>query len=321
MSDTADSVSSNQTPGDWRINLLLFGVTLVSVFAVGREMSIGAELVPEGEASLLAGWPFAVPFLLILLFHEFGHWLAARAHRVPASLPYFLPMPFVLFGTFGAVITMPERIRSRNALLDIGASGPLAGMLVAIPAMIVGLQLSDVRPITASLHPGEQVLQEGQSLLYWAIKRVVLGPMPDGHDVWLHPTAFAAWGGLFVTMINLVPWGQLDGGHIAFALLGKRHHRIATWVRASLLVFFAYNVWLFASPVLAGTTSEGLFWIFNNSFFWLAWFIITGIMGRLTGKEHPPFEAGRLSGGRQLVAVGSLLLFIALFMPTPISIR
>jgi membrane-associated protease RseP (regulator of RpoE activity) len=254
--------------------------------------------------------------LLILLFHEFGHWLAARAHRVPASLPYFIPFPLVLFGTFGAVIMMPERIRSRNALLDIGAAGPLAGLVVAIPAMIIGLQLSDIRPVDYA--GGAGVLHEGQSAIYWALKRLVLGPMPDGYDVWLHPTAFAAWGGLFVTMINLVPWGQLDGGHIAFALLGERHNRIARWVRASLLVFFAYNVAILVVPVYTGDSKLTYTSAISNSIFWLAWFVITGIMGRFTGKEHPPFEPGRLTPRRRWVAIGSLVLFVALFMPTPL---
>src|SRR5690606_7442838 len=162
-------------------------------------------------------------------------------HRVPASLPYFLPVPIVWFGTMGAIITMPERIRSRIALLDIGAAGPLAGMVVAIPTMVVGLRLSEVAPLGS-----DSYIQEGQSLLYWAIKRVVLGPIPDGSDVHLHPTAFAAWGGFLITMINLLPWGQLDGGHIAYALLGEKQNALARWVRRSLLGLFAYNVILFS---------------------------------------------------------------------------
>src|SRR5690606_5249999 len=148
------------------------------------------SFVPPDDAVWWSGWPFAVPFLLILIFHEFGHWIAAQLHRVPASLPYFLPVPVVWFGTMGAIITMPERIRSRSALLDIGAAGPLAGMMVAIPTMIIGLRMSEVAPLG-----NDPYIQEGQSLLYVAVKWLVLGPIPAGWDVHLHPTAFAAWGG------------------------------------------------------------------------------------------------------------------------------
>jgi membrane-associated protease RseP (regulator of RpoE activity) len=298
----------------------MFALTVGSVFLVGEGMAIGAGIVSESEANLLSGWRFGVPFLLILLFHEFGHWIAAKLHRVPASLPYFIPMPFVLFGTFGAVITMPERIRSRNALLDIGAAGPLAGLVVAIPTMVVGLLLSEVRPMTPP-GSGSDIMLEGQSILYWALKRIALGPMPDGHDVFLHPTAFAAWSGLFVTMINLLPWGQLDGGHIAYAWLGERHHRIAHWVRNSLLLLFAYNVTTFVLPVWRGASAMGYSEAIGNSLFWLFWFVITGAMARFSGgAEHPPCEPGTLTPTRRRVAILCLILFVGLFMPTPLTV-
>ncbi len=291
------SIDGVPATGNWRTNLLLFGLTVGSVFFVG-------------------GAAFAVPFLLILLFHEFGHWLAARAHGVPASLPYFIPMPIVLFGTFGAVIVMPERIRSRNALLDIGAAGPLAGMVVAIPCLMYGLHLSEVRPASIGGY-----VQEGQSLLYWLVKRLVLGPMPEGHDVFLHPTALAGWSGFFITMINLLPWGQLDGGHIAYAWLGETQNGIALWVRRSLLLLFVYNAWFFLGPIWRGSSSmswqEGI----GNSLFWLLWFFVTGAMARMGGgADHPPFDPGVLSPGRRVIAVVCLVLFVLLFMPTPLSI-
>ncbi|HEX3597238.1 MAG TPA: site-2 protease family protein, partial [Polyangiaceae bacterium] len=203
-------------------NVVLFLVTVPCVFLAGAHMTM-----PQADllATLLSGWTFAVPFLGILLFHEFGHYIAARLHRVEASLPYFLPLPVLSpFGTMGAVISMRGRIRSRDALLDIGASGPLAGLFVAIPVLAYGLSLSTVGPIGA-----EHYQQEGQSLLYVAMKRLILGPIPAGMDVNLHPTAFAGWGGLLITMLNLLPWGQLDGGHVAYALFGPRQHVYARW--------------------------------------------------------------------------------------------
>jgi membrane-associated protease RseP (regulator of RpoE activity) len=226
-----------------------------------------------------------------------------------------LPLPFVsLFGTLGAVITMNDRIRSRKALLDIGAAGPIAGMVVALPVLWIGLSLSTVEPRSAGNYT-----QEGQSILYWLVKRLVLGPIPADHDVFLHPMAFAGWGGCFLTMINLLPWGQLDGGHIAFALLGKRQNEIARWVRWGLLVVFAYNVYALVVPVLLHHSSQPLGAAFGNSAFWLVWFAITGGMARVSGADHPPFEPAPLGRGRQLVAVACLVLFVLLFLPTPLA--
>lgn len=301
---------------DWRINLLLFGLTVITVFLAGRWFSIGYGLATERDATLLTGWEFAVPFLGILLFHEFGHWIAARVHHVRASLPYFLPMPISLFGTFGAVIVMPPRIRSRNALLDIGAAGPIAGMVVAIPTLMLGLHLSHVAPVSL-----DNYYQEGQSLLYMLLKRVVVGPIPEGHDVFLHPTAFAGWGGFLITMINMLPWGQLDGGHIAYALLGERHHQVARWLRYSLLLLFLYNLAIFVLPVMSGESGLTYGAAIGNSLFWLIWFGFTGLLARMSGgADHPPCEGGPLSPARRAVALGTLLMFVLLFMPTPMAV-
>jgi membrane-associated protease RseP (regulator of RpoE activity) len=298
---------------DWRKNVLLFALTVVTVLLQG---SFHVQAADQ-DWSILDGWTFAVPLLLILLFHEFGHWIAAKLHGVPASLPYFIPLPPIfLLGTMGAIIVMPQRIRSRNALLDIGAAGPLAGLVVAIPVLILGLSLSEV-------HPSAQTgyYQEGQSLLYWLLKRAVLGPIPEGHDVFLHETAFAGWAGLLVTMMNLLPWGQLDGGHVAYALLGERHHRIALWMRRGLLLIFAYNLVQFMGPVLRGDSQLGYGGAISNSTFWLMWFVVTGVLARLSGgHRHPPFEPGELSPVRRVVAVVTLLFFVLLFMPTPLAV-
>lgn len=303
--------------GAWRLNAILFAVTVPSVFLAGMfwaATDATAEL--PFVARFLGGWVFAVPLLTILVGHELGHYVAARLHGVPASLPYFLPLPVLSpFGTMGAVITMRGRIRSRIALLDIGAAGPIAGMVIAVPVLVVGLSLSTVRPISEGAY-----IQEGQSLLYWALKRAVLGPIPPGHDVYLHPTALAGWAGLLVTMINMLPWGQLDGGHIAYALLGPVQNRVSRFVRWTLLPLFLYNVAVFVGPVLLGTSELPLGLALSNSWFWLVWFVVLGVLGRLgggRGGEHPPTEPGALSRGRAAVAVGTLVMFATLFMPTP----
>jgi len=310
-----ESPPPEPSPFRWKLNALLFVATAVSVFQAGAP-GVPVSSWREWVQVLLSGWTFAVPLLAILLCHEFGHYIAARLHRVDASLPYFLPTPGLSpFGTMGAVIAMRGRIRSRNALLDIGASGPLAGLVVAIPVLVVGLSLSPVAPSGAG---GEHYIQEGQSLLYMMLKRLVVGPIPPGQDVQLHPTALAGWVGLLLTMLNLLPWGQLDGGHVAYALLGSGHHRIARAFRSLLLPLFAYNALHFMLPVALGRSGLGWGIAFLNSLFWLVWFLVLGGIGRLSGGgEHPPTDPSELSPKRRVIAVLTLLLFVLLFMPTP----
>jgi membrane-associated protease RseP (regulator of RpoE activity) len=285
-----------------RVHVALFLVTVLSVFhagagyAAGKEME-AAQSLGEVVRLLPRGWTFAVPMMAILLCHEFGHYIAARIHKVPASLPYFIPLPLVgLFGTMGAVISMPERIRSRNALLDIGAAGPLAGLVVAIPVLAIGLAHSPV-------HAAGGGMQEGQSLLYLALKRIVLGPIPAKHDVFLHPTALAGWAGLLITVLNLLPIGQLDGGHISYALFDTEQNRLARILHRALPLVFVYNLIAYKSA------EPGLLW--------LVWFALLALLARLTGGNHPPTEPGELSRGRRGVAVLCLVLFALLFMPTP----
>lgn len=280
----------------WRKHLLLFLATLLSVFVSGVHWA-SPDLEPSLPwlvAHLHRGWTFAVPLMAILLTHELGHYFAARYHRVPASLPYFIPLPILSqFGTMGAVITMPERIRSRDALLDIGAAGPLAGLVVAVPVTLIGLAQSEVLPVTGS------GLVEGQCLLYSLLKHIAVGDIPAGHDVFLTPTALAGWTGLLVTALNLLPIGQLDGGHIAYALFDRAQHRIARVLHVSLLGAFVYNLIAYRS------IQPGLVWVI--------WFVLLLVVGR----DHPPTEPGTLSPRRRWVAWGCLALFVLLFMPTP----
>ncbi|HKO46703.1 MAG TPA: site-2 protease family protein [Polyangiaceae bacterium] len=303
-------------PIKYGLPLVLFVLTLISVFWTGAseaDPSLAESLNPRRLLEIWHGWPFALPLMAILIAHESGHYIAARLHRVPASLPFFIPLPFLSpFGTMGAIIGMSGRIRSRVALLDIGAAGPLAGMVVALPVLAFGLSQSAIGP-----NP-EHYTQEGQSLLYLFMKRIFAGPIPDGSDVHLHPTAYAGWVGLLVTMINMLPWGQLDGGHIAFALFGERQHVIARWLRRGLLLLFAYNLLKFVGPVIFRQDSLGYGYAVVNSLFWLIWYGFTGVIGRMSGSaDHPPFEPGELGPGRRAVAWLCLIMFVLLFMPTP----
>jgi len=300
-------------PLRWRKNLLLFFLTILSTlvtFALTNGYVVSGAPLGEQLRGVLRAWTYTAPLMAILLTHELGHYFAARLHRVPASLPFFIPLPLLSpFGTMGAVIGMRGRIKSRDALLDIGAAGPLAGLVVAIPVILYGLHTSPVQPIP------EDGIQEGQCLLYWVLKRIALGTIPEGHDVFLNGPAFAGWVGLFVTMLNLVPVGQLDGGHIAYALFGTKQNRYARIIHFSMLGMFALNLARFLPPALKA--NEGVGDAIGNSISWLVWFVLVHFLLRVGGKDHPPTEPGELSPLRKGIAVVSLVVFVLLFMPTP----
>src|SRR3990170_4515664 len=199
---------------------------------------------------LLDGLPFAATLLGILGTHEFGHYFTARAYGASVSLPYFIPAPppLFLFGTLGAVIRMRSPVRDRNSLFDIAAAGPLAGLVVAIPALWLGLGWSRVGVV-----PDSGAMAFGDSLLLRAMTYLMFGRIPEGMDVFIHPVALAGWVGLFVTALNLFPVGQLDGGRIAYALFGVQHRRVSVGTVLALLLLGAVTGsahWpLFARPL------------------------------------------------------------------------
>jgi membrane-associated protease RseP (regulator of RpoE activity) len=291
----------------------LFLATLLCTLWVGAE-GAGVDFAEQGISGLWAGAPFALPLLAILVSHEFGHYFAARAHGVDTSLPVFIPMPFSLIGTFGAVIRTSGRIRTRDALLDIGASGPLAGLSVAIPVLAWGLASSEVKPVDPS------AALEGRSLLYLALLRFTQGEIPQGFDIYLSPTAFAGWAGLLVTMMNLVPSGQLDGGHVAYALFGERQDVYSRYVRHGLLAvglgIAAYHAYAAAAVPGLSPLAHGLQMGGN----WLAWWVVISLMERFAGERHAPLAPQPLTAGRVKVALLTLLLFPLLFMPTWLSL-
>ncbi len=305
--------------------MALFGSTVLSVFYAGAtqhlprhpEEYVGMAYTRSGILGALRtlgwllgqGWRFAVPLLAILVTHECGHYLLARRHRVPASLPMFIPFPNLL-GTMGAVISM-RPIGSRNALVDIGAAGPLAGLALAIPITAFGLALSPIEALT----PGG--LLEGDALLYLLLKRVVCGSIPSGYDVQLHPFAFAGWTGLFMTMLNLLPVGQLDGGHITYALFGRRADRWSRWFIAGLMVYA-----LALAGYIASTTPHGQISLerFEPALIWGPWAVVTRVVLRLSGDEHPPAGDDPLTPARKAIALLCLVLFVLLFMPLPMRV-
>lgn len=304
----------------------LFLATVITTTATGAmQLHPNGEIAPIGD-----GLVFSVPLLLILLFHEFGHYIAARLHRVPASLPYFVPLPpwIGLFGTMGAVIKMPGSPTDRRKLIDIGAAGPLAGLVVAIPVLLYGLSKSHVLPMTS------QGLQEGNSLLYLGLKFLVTGHwLPDGrYDVNLHPTAFAGWAGLLVTMLNLLPFGQLDGGHIMVARFGNKYTTIAAKLHRLLLVLaaivFVFTYVLVSRAALVGKAPQvdgdvlpAYLVAFQACMPWILWFAVVRLLRRFGGgAEHPPVDEEPLGWGRRLLFVVVVVAFVAIFMPVPLRI-
>ena len=263
------------------------------------------------------GVAFAATLMTILVCHEMGHYVLARRHRIDVSLPYFIPLPpQISLGTLGAVIKMRSPIRDRNALIDVGAAGPIAGLVVAIPALIIGLSMSSVGPI----EPGGT--QEGNSILYGVLKLTIFGQwLPSGGvDVQLHPMAFAAWVGLLITMINLIPIGQLDGGHVLRAGLGDRHEKVSAILHRGLLVVaLVGGGWLYgvARAHDAGHLAALGFALFGVMP-WLVWAIALTIMRNLTGGEyHPPVGGPPLTRGRRRLVWVMSAVFILLFAPVP----
>lgn len=301
--------------GPW-LNLALFLATCATTLAAGFGLAAPAG-TPMGPAEVLSfGWPYASALLGILGTHELGHYALARWHRVDATLPFFIPVPFGV-GTFGAVMRMRESPPSRRATLDIGVAGPLAGFAVALPLLVWGLAHSTVIDAAALPRAGLDApyallrawldgrLGEaaaagatqymGDSLITWGAQLLVWGHLPPGQDLMLHPVAFAAWLGMLVTTLNLVPLGQLDGGHLTYAWLGRaraeRLSRLVSW----------------------GLLACGLFLSWN----WLAWWLLTRLA---VGPRHPSaWDEGPLDAPRVALAVAGLVLFLLTFVPVPFA--
>jgi len=308
------------------LHLLLFLVTAATTsFTFDVQFGFG---LPE-DARLSGALAFSLALLAILGSHEMGHYVLARLHGVDSSLPYFIPLPYLGVGTLGAVIRIRSRIPTRNALVDIGAAGPLAGLLVAVPILLWGLahsQVVDAPPLRSSF-PGDSSLWVlGGELLRWlgeklslvaaptesapagrmmafvfsdsllmrGLKWLALGPLPAGKDIQEHPVVIAGWFGLLVTLLNLLPVGQLDGGHLTFALWGER----ARWVgKAVALVLF-----------------------FLTLFYTVSWGLWLLVAAKLVGFGHPEVSqpAEPLGLGRKLVCAVCFLALAGCAMPVPI---
>jgi len=279
------------------LNVVLFVLTCLSTLLAGSMFSgsptFDALRGPSWMSWLISGVPFAFTLLAILGVHEFGHYFTARHYGASVSLPYFIPAPPpFLFGTLGAIIRMRSPAKDRNSLFDIAAAGPLAGLVVAVPALLLGLTWSTIIPEPAG---GRVVF--GDSVLMSALTQALVGPIPRGMMLYTHPVADAAWVGFFVTALNLFPVGQLDGGRIAYALFGRRHRFVGVVTLVALLALGA----------VTGATN------------WLVWAVLLFL---LVGVHHsPPLDdVTPLTSGRWIVGAICLLLLVLLIPPIPIQI-
>ncbi|HOI75331.1 MAG TPA: site-2 protease family protein [Syntrophales bacterium] len=267
------------------MHILLFVVTFATTLLAGA-LQQGVNPL-EDPLSLWRGLPFSLTLLFILGAHEFGHYAMARRHGIDVTLPYFIPAPSII-GTFGAFIKMKTPIPDRRVLLDVGAAGPLTGLIVSVPILLVGLYLSEA----TSAAPEGQGIALGSSLLFSLLTWLVHGSTPDDLNLILHPVAFSGWIGLLVTCLNLLPVGQLDGGHVAYAVLERRQKHLSAAVVAFLLIL-GFTGWMG----------------------WLVWGAILVVLG----IHHPPVLFDWIPLDRRRRAIGwiTLGLFAATFIPIP----
>ncbi len=274
--------------GNNYINIILLLATIFTTLWVGGMLANPQEFSFPG--GLIYGIPFSLTLILILGTHEMGHYFTCKKLGIDATLPYFIPVPPPSpLGTFGAVIRIKSPMEDKNALIEVGAMGPLSGLIVAIPAMIIGLLLSEIIP-TAQI-PKEGTLQLGNSILS-SFLTLVFVKEPSKGAVLFHPVAWAAWIGMFVTSINLLPVGQLDGGHISYAIFHKKH-KVIGWIIIGILVTIGF-------------------------FFWQG-FIVWGVLIAILGVTHPPplnmvEEPDRK---HKIIALISLVAFVLTFVPLP----
>lgn len=317
------------------INVILFVLTVISMLLTGVEIPPSA--VPADGSfpflyllqNILTGWPFALSMMGILFAHEMGHYIACRIYKVPATLPYFLPAPLISpLGTFGAFIAMRGIPKNKRVLFDVGVAGPIAGLIVAIPVLFIGLSLSPLGPIEHA-PAGMSGFLEGNSIFYLFSKYMVFGqllphpvstgglsqavywlqyfltgaPIPfGGMDVQLHSVALAGWAGLLVTALNLVPVGTLDGGHVAYGLFGDKARKIFPFAIGALI----------ALSVLPSLLTLSLA-AFNSS--WILWVFILFWLGKV--RAQPLDEITELDSPRRALGFVMLIVFVLLFTPIP----
>ncbi|MGB9824450.1 MAG: site-2 protease family protein [Candidatus Hydrothermia bacterium] len=274
-------------PNNYVMPLILFLLTLFTTLVAG---ALQQGYVPwQNWRYLFKGLPFSISLLLILGLHELGHYIVSRKSGVASTLPHFIPAPNPLLGTLGAFIRIKSPITDRKALIRIGAAGPIMSFLTSIPVTIIGLSLSKV------MEYKEGLIALGNPLIFQLLSYATVGKVPQNQALVLHPMAFAGWIGFFVTALNLLPVGQLDGGHILFGILGKKAHNIISRVITLILI-----------PL---------------GFLWSGWWV-WGILLIILGTRHPEplYSEEKLPLSCNVLSALSLIIFILCFTPTPIKV-
>lgn len=287
-----------QEPENLTLHVILFIFTFCTTLLAGAFYE-GADVFHNFK-EIIRGLPFALTLMGILMGHELGHYLMSQYHNVRATLPYFIPGPAfpgtISVGTFGAFIKIKSPFTTRSALLDIGMAGPLAGTLLAIPVFAYGLLTSPVR-YEGNLPAGGYSINLGSSILLYIIEKIVAGDLPEGQYIALNSIGFAGWIGLFVTALNLIPIGQLDGGHISYAIFRRFGHGVVSRLAFIMLIVLGFSGW------------DG----------WFVWAVLSLIIG--FGHPPPVYPLEPLDRKRRILGFISILLFILTLIPEPIQIK
>lgn len=292
---------------EWLWPAILFFLTFISTTGAGLVYAAGdsdplsmLETVIFHPSRLLLGLPFSVTFIGILLAHEMGHYLACRHYGIRCTPPYFIPLPISFVGTLGAFIRIKSPFNHKRALFDVGIAGPLAGFAFVLPALVIGVRFSQLVPKgSLDLHGA---ISFGEPLLFRFVGKLVLGYSPATQDMVAHPIAMAAWFGLLATCLNLLPVWQLDGGHIAYAILGRDPQRKISITAAVSLILISFLSWPFMSYLVFG--------------------LLLLIVGARFRFYHPPtlYDQEKLGRGRMLLGLLALLILLVSFTPVPISV-
>jgi membrane-associated protease RseP (regulator of RpoE activity) len=293
-----------ESTSSWAVPALFFLLTVASTLWVGGYQGLGywspellsttgpaPSFLSRVSRHVLYGAPFSFTILLIIFSHEMGHYFAARRHRLETTLPFFIPFPLSLIGTFGAFILIRSRFPNRKALVDVGLAGPFAGFLMTIPALFVGIETSRPGPAGTT----ETSISFGEPLLFRWLSHWIWPGITEDQVLWVSPIGLAAWFGLLLTALNLLPIGQLDGGHASYALLGRRAHRL------SAIAFFLFLPMAYFGPS------------------WLFWAFLLYLLG--IRRPHPPtlVDAIEPPASRRVMGVLALMVFVLCFTPEPIE--
>ncbi len=292
-----------------KTHIALFVTTLITTFLAGYLQG----------GTIVSGLSFSASLVFILGSHEMGHYYYGRKYGILITPPYFIPVPppFIA-GTMGAFIRIKSQITSKRALFDIGVAGPIFGIIAAIPVLIIGIKMSQIVPVQDI--GDAEVIRLGDSLIFSFFVNMIHGTIEEGYDIFLHPAAFAGWIGLFVTALNLIPSGQLDGGHLVYSLFNKKIHSAVSQISILIIIILGVGT----EPLFKLMLSAGFnlnipdYLLFQGWLGWMIWAFLLVLMG----TKHPPtiYEETDIGIKRKAIAIITLLIFVGSFMPVPFSL-